>query len=86
MLSADYSQPDVTHRNFLVTTAITNSWAKALIKNVINIAVERDVCQPLIDGAYMCRKRNVWTGLFHLRENSSQDVEFHLKQMGYWYS
>jgi hypothetical protein len=42
---------DVTYRIFFVTTAITSSCAKALITNVMNMAVERETCQPDIDDA-----------------------------------
>jgi len=39
----------VTYRIFFVTTTITSSCTKAFITNVMNIAVEREMCQPDID-------------------------------------
>jgi hypothetical protein len=33
---------------------------------------------------YTCRSRKLCTGLFHLRENSSHDVEFHLWNVRRW--
>jgi len=68
----------MSHRIFLVTIVMTSSCAIALRKNVMNIAVVRDRPYDARVEAYTCRKRKVCTGLFHLRENSSQEVEFHL--------
>ena len=66
-----------THLILCVTTIITSSCAHALNKNVANIACVRDSPYPVIVDAYTCRSKNECTGRFHLRENSSQEVEFH---------
>lgn len=63
--------------NLRVTTAITSSCAQALIKKVTNIAVVLETRWLMIVAAYTCLSRKVYTGLFHFRENSSHDVEFH---------
>ena len=60
-----------------VTTAITSSWAAADRRKVTNIARDRENLYEAIVDAYTCRRRKLCTGLFHLRENSSHEVEFH---------
>ena len=56
---------------------MTSSCASAERRKVTNMAPERESLYELIVDAYTCRRRKVCTGLFHLRENSSQEVEFH---------
>ena len=66
-----------TYLIFFVTIAMTSSCAAALSRNVTNIALCRVSLYESIVDAYTWRRRKVCTGLFHLRENSSQEVEFH---------
>jgi hypothetical protein len=49
----------------------------------MNMAVVREMRKVEMVAPYTCRKRKLCTGLFHLRENSSQDVEFHLETIKY---
>ena len=77
MRCRDSEVPVYAYRIFLVTTAMTSSWAAAERRNVTNIAREREKWYELMVEAYTCLSRKLCTGLFHLRENSSQDVEFH---------
>lgn len=65
---------------FFVTTAITSSCTAALNKNVKNIADLLDNLYDVMVEAYTWRSKNMCTGRFHFRENSSQEVEFHLRK------
>ena len=56
-------------RSFLVMQPMTSSCKSALTKNVNAVA-------PFLDkygseAPYTCRRRKLWTGMFHSRENSS---------------
>lgn len=62
---------------FCVTTAMTSSCTHADSKKVVNAAWNLDSLYSLRVELYTCRSRNVCTGTFHLRENSSNDVLFH---------
>jgi hypothetical protein len=56
---------------------MTSSCTAALSRKVRNMAEPREIRKAEIVDAYTCRRRKPCTGLFHLRENSSHEVEFH---------